>query len=128
MQSSASEAESAIQNNINCGSQPDDFNFDFDLFPMSFICETCFRSFEKRWKLNRHLKTHKKPFKCVFPGCIAAFALKKDRRRHVRQRHRELFPENIDLRCVFPNCDFLTPRRDALKRHLRDVHSIEMKF
>jgi hypothetical protein len=132
--SSASEVESGVQSNINNSCPPDDFNldvdfdFDIDLSLMDFMCEKCSKSFPKRWKLNRHLKTHEKPFKCISQNCSAAFALKKDCRRHFRQKHRGLISENVDLRCVFPSCGFLTPRRDALKRHLRSVHGIGVEF
>jgi hypothetical protein len=70
--SSASKVESSVQSNINNSSPSDDFNldmdfdFDIDLFPMSFICEKCSKSFLKRWKLNCHLKTHEKLFKCIY--------------------------------------------------------------
>jgi hypothetical protein len=130
----ALEAESGIENNINNRSPPDDFNWDmgfdfgFDIPRADFGCEKCSKSFPKRWKLNRHRITHEKPFKCFSQDCNAAFALKKDCRRHFKQKHRGLISEDVDLRCVFPSCKFLTPRRDALKRHLRDVHGIEMKF
>src|SRR2546421_2839701 len=101
LESSNSEAELAFQHMWNSGSEFAGFDFDsdFDLFPRNqqiltpptplrgFCCALCPKSFPRRWKLNRHLKRHEKPFKCEVSSCRAAFALRKDLRRHVMQVH-----------------------------------------
>ena len=129
-----SEAEFAFQHMWNSGSEFADFNFNsgFDLSqrsqqvltPPSFRCALCPKSFPRRWELNRHLKRHERPFKCEISPCGAAFALRKDLHRHVKQVH----DFASDLRCIFSTCNFSSTRRDDLKRHLQRVHGVEIRF
>jgi hypothetical protein len=141
-ESSNLEAELAFQHMWNSGSELADLGFDsdFDLFLRSqqsltppsfcsgFCCALCPKSFPRRWKLNRHLKRHEKPFKCEVSSCRTAFALRKDLRRHVKQVH-DGFASNEDtLKCLFPTCNFSSTRRDSLKRHLQGVHGVEIWF
>jgi hypothetical protein len=141
-ESSNSEAEHAFQHMWNSGSEFAGLNFDsdFDLFlrsqqiltPLSFCCGFCCalcpKSFPQRWKLNRHLKQHEKPFKWEVSSCRAAFALRKDLRRHVKQVHDGFASDEDMLKCVFPTCNFSSTRRDVLKRHLQGVHGVEIRF
>jgi uncharacterized Zn-finger protein len=132
--SSNSEAGFAFQHVWNSSSEFAGFDFDsdFDLFPRSqqiltppsFYCDLCLKSFPQRWKLNRHLKQHEKPFKCEACSCRAAFALRKDLRRHVNQVH----GFERTLKCIFSTCNFSSMRRDDLKRHLQRVHGVEIRF
>jgi hypothetical protein len=138
-ESSNSEAELAFQHIWNSGSGFD-FDSDFDLFPRNqqiptppsprrgFCCALCPKSFPQRWKLNRHLKRHEKPFKCEVSTCRAAFALRKDLRRHAKQVHDGFASDEDMLKCIFPTCNFSSTRRDVLKRHLQGVHGVEIKF
>ena len=141
-ESSNSETELALRHMWNGSSEPAGFDFDpdFDLSLRSqqsltlpslccgFCCALCPKSFPQRWKLNRHLRRHEKPFKCEVSFCRAAFALRKDLRRHVKQVH-DGFASNEDmLKCLFPTCNFSSTRRDSLKRHLQGVHDVEIKF
>ena len=141
-ESSNSEAELAFQHMWNSGSEFAGFDFDsdFDLFPRNqqiltppsfcygFCCALCPKSFPRRWKLNRHLKRHEKPFKCEVSSCRAAFALRKDLRRHVKQVHDGFASDEDMLKCIFPTCNFSSTRRDVLKRHLQGVHGVEIRF
>jgi hypothetical protein len=141
-ESSNLEAELAFQHMSNSGSEfvGFDFDSDFDLFLRSqesltlpsfccgFCCALCPKSFPQRWKLNRHLKRHEKPFKCEVSSCSAAFALRKDLRRHVKQVHDGFASDEDMLKCLFPTCSFSSTRRDSLKRHLQGVHGVEIRF
>ena len=136
------EVEPAFQPMWNSGSEFAGFDFDsdFDLFPRNqqiltppsprrgFCCALCPKSFPQRWKLNRHLKRHEKPFKCEVSSCRAAFALGKDLRRHVKQVHDGFASDEDMLKCIFPTCNFSSTRRDVLKRHLQGVHGVEIRF
>jgi len=93
-----------------------------------FQCGKCFKSYPKRWQLNRHLKRYEKPFRCNSSGCNAAFALRKDHRRHMKQVHLGFASEEDILRCLFQTCTFSSTRRDALKRHLQGVHGVQISF
>jgi hypothetical protein len=94
----------------------------------NFQCDKCFKSYPKRWQLNRHLKTHEKPFRCNSSGCNAAFALRKDHRRHMKQVHRGFASEEDILKCLFQTCPFSSTRRDTLKKHLQGVHGVQISF
>lgn len=130
-------------------SQSNDFDFDIDfrLFPDSsstnidnlsdmeiekisgpsgnvnrYHCETCTRSFQKRYQLNRHKKTHTRPFKCEAPNCPEAFAERRDLKRHIKARHISLVrPANL-VKCH--RCDFTAKRADSVKRHVRSQHQV----
>jgi uncharacterized C2H2 Zn-finger protein len=142
LESSNPEAELAFQPMWNSGSEFAGFDFDsdFDFFLRSqqsltsqsfccgFCCVLCPKSFPQRWKLNRHLKRHEKPFKCEVSSCRAAFALRKDLRRHVKEVHDGFASGEDMLKCLFPTCNFSSTRRDALKRHLQGVHGVEIRF
>ncbi|KAH7072177.1 ankyrin repeat-containing domain protein [Paraphoma chrysanthemicola] len=78
----------------------------------SFGCTHCQKSFDSRGKLNRHLRTHTKPFRCSV--CDRGFALRVDLQRHVKARHRlaqETYP------CRMPGCSFKAARKDNLRQH-----------
>lgn len=94
----------------------------------SFRCDKCFKSYLKRWELNRHLKRHEKPFRCNAPKCNSAFALRKDRRRHMKAVHPDFTSEEDILKCIFQSCNFSSTRQDALKRHLQGVHGVRINF
>lgn len=93
-----------------------------------FQCDKCFKSYPKKWQLNRHLKRHEKPFRCNSSECNAAFALRKDHRRHMKQVHPGFASEGDMLRCLFQTCAFSSTRRDTLKRHLQEVHRVQISF
>ena len=141
-ESSNPETDLAFQNMWNNDNEFAEFDFysDFDLFPTSqqiptlpsscpdFRCAHCPKRFPQRWKLNRHLKQHEKPFKCEVSSCRAAFALGKDLRRHVKQVHDGFASDEDMLKCIFQTCKFSSTRQDALKRHLQAVHGVEIRF
>jgi hypothetical protein len=93
-----------------------------------FQCDKCFKSYPKKWQLNRHLKRYEKPFRCNSSECNAAFALRKDHRRHMKQIHPGFASEGDMLRCLFQTCAFSSTRRDTLKRHLQGVHRVQISF
>jgi len=96
--------------------------------PVIFQGGKCSKSYSKKWRVNRHLKSHEKPFTCNASGCDAAFALGKDRRRHMKQVHLGFASEGDKLKCISPACTFSSTRRHSLKRHLQGVHAVRIIF
>jgi len=87
-------------------------------------CEQCPRTFSKRHQLNRHLRTHTKPFKCDQPGCSASFAEKRGRDRHTKSRHDSFATDKDIVKCRF--CKYTSTRPDAVQRHLRKKHGVQV--
>jgi len=91
-------------------------------------CEYCSQIFPKRYKLNKHLKKHLRPFSCTVAGCQRAFEFKKDLERHLKAKHRETVPGTALFYCPYEGCKFsldagagLT-RKDNLNRHIQSQH------
>ncbi|USP75489.1 hypothetical protein yc1106_02763 [Curvularia clavata] len=82
-----------------------------------FKCNACAKSCDTRGKLNRHMKTHSKPFRC--DACSGGFALRSDLERHIKARHRV---GNDQYRCPDDQCWRTFKRNDNLKRHVRKWH------
>jgi hypothetical protein len=80
----------------------------------SFTCDQCSREFPAQGLLNRHLKSHSKPYKCE--KCEKGFALKLDLLRHAKARHVD---RSTYYDCPNAGCSFKSPRRDNLARHQR---------
>jgi predicted RNA-binding Zn-ribbon protein involved in translation (DUF1610 family) len=80
----------------------------------SFTCDQCHREFQAQGQLNRHLKSHSKPYKCE--KCDKGFALKLDLVRHAKARH---IDQSTYYDCPNAGCSFKSPRRDNLARHQR---------
>ncbi|SAM08695.1 hypothetical protein [Absidia glauca] len=83
-----------------------------------FVCHICDRSFNRRFNLGTHIKTHnkdrKKPFACHL--CSKSFDRKHDCERHVSTVHmgERLF--------TCEACQVSFSRRDALHRHQLQKH------
>ncbi|PMD58520.1 ankyrin [Hyaloscypha bicolor E] len=81
-------------------------------------CESCTESFALRGQLNRHRKTHTKPYRC--DHCTAGFALRSDLNRHKAKHGGRA---DTKFYCAWPGCHFKgTWRRDNLLKHLRKPH------
>jgi len=86
----------------------------------SFPCPSCLETFDKKYKLNRHSKSHSLPFKCDVSGC-GGFRYRKDLNRHIETKH----PEQVGFEgfhCPVDGCLRQFPRRDNLRRHMRRLH------
>jgi len=89
------------------------------LWPCKY--DGCFKTFHKRYQLNKHSNTHFPKYRCSF-GC-KAFAVKRDRDRHVRDRH----SSSPTFACPVQGCKRQTrmfKRDDNLLRHLEKVHHL----
>ena len=85
--------------------------------------ELCFKSFDQRYKLTNHIKTHTKPHKC--PECGKGFAQKSQIKHHMPVHTGEAIygPCSICKRKLGWRCDFVNYTqyyKDIVKMGLRE--------
>jgi hypothetical protein len=94
--------------------------------PTVYVCNRCDKSFEARWQLNRHLKAHEKPFVCSHPACNVGFRYRKDKLRHEKAIHPELFASALSVYACSAigvvGCSFSSSRRDNWHKHIKAKH------
>ncbi|ORZ03866.1 hypothetical protein BCR43DRAFT_484106 [Syncephalastrum racemosum] len=82
--------------------------------PKFHPCPECHRTFDRKYNMTTHLRTHdkarKKPFQCRV-GCKKAFDRKHDRERHEASVHRQ------ERLYTCGRCSASFARRDALSKH-----------
>jgi len=89
-------------------------------------CEyNCGKFFRKKFLRNKHHKVHDPPHACSF--CPMRFPVKRDKMRHVRDRHRtEAGIVSTSYYCTATACKRHTEqpftRRDNMLRHVRKQH------
>ncbi|KAF9174238.1 hypothetical protein BGX21_000748 [Mortierella sp. AD011] len=88
--------------------------------PRSHVCdhEGCKKTFDRRYNLQQHLKTHKqneRPYICKVQECSKAFIRRADLERHARI-HSGDKPFSCSL------CDQAFSRTEARRRHVRKAH------
>jgi len=94
----------------------------------SLQCDSCSQIFEKRGQLNKHKKSHTKPFECDDPSCSSRFQYRKDLNRHKSSMHPERATEAPRFYCPVKECKHSLeagtgfPRRDNFVRHVRTKH------
>eukprot|EP00842_Homolaphlyctis_polyrhiza_P002404 jgi/Hompol1/3164/HPOL_006378-RA len=79
-----------------------------------FLCQQCPKTFNRRYNLQAHVRSHTKlkPFVC--PSCPESFVRKHDLHRHIASRHEHR---------VFGPCRFCGKsysREDTFKRHVAE--------
>lgn len=69
---------------------PEDPTLMTDKLNKAYQCEMCSMSFNQKWLLRRHWKTHTgaKPYKCTV--CARTFSLRDSCTRHIRTVHRDV--------------------------------------
>jgi uncharacterized C2H2 Zn-finger protein len=67
-------------------------------------------------------RTVKGVLKCEYPGCNTTFRRKKDRLRHVREKH-----ATDVLKCEYPGCNTTFRRKKDRLRHARGKHATVVK-
>ncbi|CAK7230128.1 hypothetical protein SCUCBS95973_007466 [Sporothrix curviconia] len=87
------------------------------------VCLTCGRSFTRRCDLNRHYRTHTRPFKCEVAMCeyvIRGFPTSQDLQRHMDDRHSDKTPI---FHCSFGGCKYSSKRESNCKQHMEKTHN-----
>ncbi|EGS23138.1 uncharacterized protein CTHT_0007990 [Thermochaetoides thermophila DSM 1495] len=92
-----------------------------------YICKYCGTVKSTMYEFNHHLRYHKRPFPCEYPGCDRSFGTITHLKRHINDRHcktRRYF-------CTVPDCPYSRqggksfPRKDNWRRHMKNKHQID---
>ncbi|KAK3900489.1 hypothetical protein C8A05DRAFT_17205, partial [Staphylotrichum tortipilum] len=86
-----------------------------------FACQTCSKSFPRRCDLNKHSKTHTRPYKCSEVPCkyhTIGWPTAKELERHNNDRHAD---KPVIHSCHF--CTYTSRRKSNCKQHMEKAHS-----
>ncbi|CAK7218754.1 hypothetical protein SBRCBS47491_003617 [Sporothrix bragantina] len=90
---------------------------------MPSICHSCGRQFKRPCDLNRHTRTHTRPFKCQVPMCkyvVCGFPTSQELQRHMDDRHSDKAPT---FHCSFQGCKYSSKRESNCKQHMEKTHN-----
>ncbi|KLU88993.1 hypothetical protein MAPG_07972 [Magnaporthiopsis poae ATCC 64411] len=85
-------------------------------------CGVCHKRYVRQCDLNKHYKTHSRPFKCPVPGCKfqeRGWPTEKELLRHQNDKHSE---SPRVFRCRFQPCDYTSKRESNCKQHMEKNH------
>ncbi|KAL8371509.1 hypothetical protein RB595_001346 [Gaeumannomyces hyphopodioides] len=85
-------------------------------------CDVCHKRYVRQCDLNKHYKTHSRPFKCPVPGCKfqeRGWPTEKELLRHQNDKH-SAAPQVF--RCTFQPCDYTSKRESNCKQHMEKNH------
>ena len=91
--------------------------------PEKKVCSVCKKTFYRLCDLNRHKKTHDRPFKCQVDGCeyqARGFPTDQERKRHVNDRHSDA---PAFYSCTSEGCSYRSKRESNLKQHREKTHA-----
>jgi len=87
-----------------------------------FICEDCHRPFLRSCDLNKHAKTHSRPFKCPVPGC-KFYHLGWPTEKELERHHNDVHSSRPQIfTCHYPPCPYTSKRESNLKQHMEKTH------
>lgn len=96
---------------------------------LPYKCQNCQESFGRKCDLNKHIKTHTRPYKCTHSGCVyktKGFPTQSEHDRHMATHLGQTAGSHSGY-CPFSWC--LMSRRpqrsDNLARHMRTKHRLE---
>lgn len=85
-------------------------------------CPQCARQFRRFCDLNKHAKSHIRPFKCSDPTCkysTLGWPTRKELERHNNDKHA---PAPQTYRCLFQPCTYESKRESNCKQHMEKTH------
>jgi len=80
-----------------------------------YRCPDCPAAFEHLWRMKKHLKTHRRPYRCGQRGCNKSFADRRNLRIHQR-----IHSGDRSEKCTLCAMAFSDPT--TLRKHLQAVH------
>ncbi|KAL1840103.1 hypothetical protein VTJ49DRAFT_798 [Mycothermus thermophilus] len=93
--------------------------------PGMHACPQCPKSFARHCDLNKHAKSHTRPYKCKEPGCkynTRGWPTAKELERHYNDKH-SATPRTF--RCLFEPCTYWSKRESNCKQHMEKAHNWE---
>lgn len=85
-------------------------------------CPHCARQFRRLCDLNKHAKSHIRPFKCSDSTCkysTLGWPTRKELERHNNDKHA---PAPQTYRCLFQPCTYESKRESNCKQHMEKTH------
>ncbi|KAK0737021.1 hypothetical protein B0T21DRAFT_383091 [Apiosordaria backusii] len=86
------------------------------------ICSHCKKSFARLCDLNKHAKSHSRPYKCLFTNCKYhehGWPTAKELERHVNDKHS---PSPRTFACLYQPCPYRSKRESNCKQHMEKAH------
>ncbi|KAH8894852.1 hypothetical protein GQ53DRAFT_839255 [Thozetella sp. PMI_491] len=90
--------------------------------PESHVCPECGKQFPRNCDLNKHAKSHTRPFKCSVKNCKyyhLGWPTAKELDRHVNDKH-SLSP--LTFPCRYQDCSYRSKRESNCKQHMEKAH------
>jgi len=85
-------------------------------------CPHCEKHFDRACDLNKHAKSHSRPFKCAFQSCkywSLGWPTAKELERHNNDKH-SAAPRTYP--CLFQHCSYKSKRESNCKQHMEKTH------
>lgn len=86
------------------------------------VCGHCQKSFPRLCDLNKHSKSHSRPFKCSFSTCKYydhGWPTAKELERHINDKH-SASPRTFP--CQYASCTYESKRESNCKQHMEKKH------
>lgn len=90
--------------------------------PGQHVCSHCAKPFARLCDLNKHSKSHSRPFKCAIQTCKYhehGWPTAKELERHINDKH-SVTPRTYA--CRFPPCTYKSKRESNCKQHMEKTH------
>lgn len=93
-----------------------------NIFEGIFHCQSCGKQYTRHCDLNKHVKTHSRPFKCPVEACrysTFGWPTEKELDRHYNDKHSK---EPQTFACLWHDCKYSSKRESNCKQHMEKVH------
>lgn len=90
-----------------------------------YVCHVCNKHYSRHCDLNKHVKTHNRPFKCPIQGCrynTFGWPTEKELERHHNDKH-SAAPRVFS--CWYKPCTYTSKRESNCKQHMEKAHGWE---
>ncbi|KAK4227695.1 hypothetical protein QBC38DRAFT_363513 [Podospora fimiseda] len=88
----------------------------------SHVCSHCKKAFARLCDLNKHAKSHSRPYKCQVVSCKYhehGWPTAKELERHINDKH-SLSPKTYA--CLYQPCAYRSKRESNCKQHMEKAH------